>query len=129
MGRGVNERYLKCIGIGTIQLIESYKVAAHTIIMLRFYDGDKNVCVTHNGGHDHGEVSPDVAAELGGGRVYQFVDVVLGVSKRGLILGEHTRVDVHNHDLVLTQQFLERRQSSLVLRNAIEEVEMGGMRP
>ena len=68
---------------------------------------------------------PDVAAELGGGRVNQLVDVVLGVGQRGLILGEHTRVDVHDHDLVLTQQFLERKQSSLVLRNTIEEVEMG----
>ena len=64
--------------------------------------GIKYIWVTHNGGHDDCEVRPDVAAELSGGRVNQLMDVVLGVGQRGLVLGQHARVDVHDHDLVLT---------------------------
>ena len=62
---------------------------------------------THNSGHDHGEVGPDVAAELGRGRVDQLVDEVLGVCERWLVLRQHTSVDVHDHNLVFPQQFLK----------------------
>ena len=71
------------------------------------------VSLTHDGWHDHSEVGPDVAPKLGRGRVDQFVDEVLGVCERGLVLGQHASVDVHNDNLVFPQQFLEveRKQS------------------
>ena len=73
--------------------------------------GIYNLCtymsLTHYGWHDHCEVRPDVAPELGRSRVDQFVDEVLGVCERGLILGQHAGVDVHNDNLVFSQQFLE----------------------
>ena len=52
-------------------------------------------------------MGPDVAAELGRGRVDQLVDEVLGVGERGLVLGQHASVDVHNHNFVFPQQFLK----------------------